>query len=188
LIPVVKYADSKVNVFSETEITGGIGLNKEIEKGVFYMGVSGIRREAEDETEQAYWDNYVLVANEVFVSDTTTNSFRFNFGVEKSIAWKWFIVRVGGQKLISQQTVKNVYKNATTGRTLRTRTEEKWVSNTDDDGTAGDVVGFGIGFNFDNKLRVDGTITEYFPYQNPFGWSGENLSRLATRVSATYSF
>ena len=38
---------------------------------------------------------------------------------------------------------------------------------------------------FGNKLKVDGTMCEKFPYLNPFN----NLSqRLATRVSATYSF
>ncbi len=180
LVPVFKYADSKVNVYSENILEGGLGLNKDIEKGIFYAGISGQSRYVEDASEQMDW---ARVEDSVFTTDTTNNSARVSFGIEKNIVWKWFVVRVGGQKVVTQQRVVKHFQNGT-----RTRTTEKWVTNVDDDSSILDVIGFGVGFNFGNKLRVDGTINENFPYQNPFGYLGDVGKRLATRVSATYSF
>lgn len=176
LIPLFKYADTKVNVFDETTITGGIGLSKKIEKGLFTAGVTGIQNNTMDSTIET------VSGSEINAFSRNDRILRFNFGVEKNIKWDWFTVRVGGQKDVIQRTEEMWYSAG--GHDWN----RYYVTNPDDDGTVNDVIGFGIGFNFDNKLKVDGTINDAFPYQNPFADIGSTGRRLATRVSATYSF
>lgn len=180
LVPVFKYASSKVNTYDESSFEGGLGLNKEIEKGIFYAGINAQRRSVEDSRDQIDWSS---PEDGLFTTDTVSNTAKVSFGIEKNIGWKWFIIRVGGQKVVAQQTVTKNFADGSSDETIK-----KWVTNADDDGTSQDVIGFGVGFNFGNKLRVDGTINENFPYQNPFGYLGDVGKRLATRVSATYSF
>jgi hypothetical protein len=183
LVPMIGYSSSTVNVFKETVLKGGIGVNKDIEKGLFWAGLTGQQRKIEDDTKQAgFFDNTSTL--DTMTADTTTNSIKFSFGIEKNIGWPWLMVRVGGQKMIATQTVfKDIVRSGATDKS-----EEVFATNPDDDGSLSDAIGFGVGFNFGNKLRVDGTINENFPYQNPFGYLGDVGKRLATRVSATYSF
>ncbi len=178
LVPIFSYSAQKVNVFDEQKIKAGVGFNKEIEKGIFYAGLTGSQSITIDSTEVRDWNK---ASDYMYTTDTTTESVTLSFGVERNIAWKWFVVRVGGKKVISQQTAAKNYKNSASYT-------KKYVVNPQSDNTPNDVIGFGVGFNFDNKVRVDGTINEFFPYQNPFGYLGNNGVRVATRVSATYSF
>lgn len=186
IVPVFGYDDSKVNVFSENNIKAGVGFNKEIEKGLFYAGLTGNLRTVKDETEQMDYGitDPAVGIDSIYTADTTVNSIKFNFGIEKNIAWQWFIVRVGGQKVLATQKVTKKYLKDD----VSDKTGEILITSPDENGSIDDVIGFGVGFNFGNKLRVDGTINENFPYQNPFGYLGNVGKRLATRVSATYSF
>ena len=50
-----------------------------------------------------------------------------------------------------------------------------------------DAVGFGVGINIEEKLKVDATLAEDLPYTFGNLFSGP-MHHLVSRISATYSF
>jgi hypothetical protein len=64
------------------------------------------------------------------------------------------------------------------------------VENPVDDGGNNDFLGFGIGLNYQNRLRFDITLNESLPYFNPFGSGLQNSSNgghMLLRISSTFS-
>jgi hypothetical protein len=99
-----------------------------------------------------------------------------SFGIERNVWWDWLVLRVGGQKEITYRDHKGaggsynyIYTNPT------------------NDGTADDHVGFGIGINVEEKLKVDATLAEDILYTGGNLLSGPS-HHVISRISATYSF
>ncbi|MBD3392686.1 MAG: hypothetical protein GF410_11765 [Chitinivibrionales bacterium] len=139
------------------DVNGGLGLNLNIDRGFFWAGVEGLY-ESVDSTE-----------------NTTLERLggRISFGIERNVVWDWLVWRTGGMKTIMYQ-----------------KTGEKsgmWIQNPESDASNEDVLGFGIGLNIENRLKVDGIVAEdiFYTFSNLF--SG-NHHHLMTRISVTYSF
>ncbi|MEW6042344.1 MAG: hypothetical protein AB1633_12570, partial [Elusimicrobiota bacterium] len=121
-------------------------------------------------------------------SDSSNNTFskeikdfggHISFGVEKSMGWEWFLVRVGGSKSLLARTIND------NGKDYRMR-----VENPDIDGSLTDLIGFGIGLCFQKRLRFDLLINEALPYFNPFGKGLEksnNGNHMFLKISSTFS-
>jgi hypothetical protein len=163
-VPAIKFSSLALFDSTDTRVTGGIGLNYRLDGGLFWAGVEAEHFSTEDSG-----------------STTTGSGARFNFGIEKSLIFKWLMVRVGGNKFIATQDVKAKATGITT---------HEWVENPVDDGTSEDFLGFGIGLNYQNRLRFDITLNESLPYFNPFGSGLKNSSNgghMLLRISSTFS-
>ncbi|MCL2183076.1 MAG: hypothetical protein FWB85_06375 [Chitinispirillia bacterium] len=137
------------------DLNGGVGINMNIDRGFFWAGLQGVYTQTDS----------VGGANESIGA-------RISFGIERNIMWDWFLIRVGGQKVVRHETKGN---NST------------WWENNPSDGSDGDLVGLGFGINIDNRLRIDFVASEDLPYTFTNLISG-NTYNLFNRVSATYRF
>jgi hypothetical protein len=143
-----------------TDVAGGVGVNVNIDKGFFWTGVEGLYRDY------------------IYASDSARTGIggRVSFGIERSIWWDWFVIRVGGQKVLLYST------NDAEGRSMG-----RWEENTPADGSDNDLVSLGFGLNVENRLRVDFVAAEDIAYTFTNLFS-KPMHHLFTRVSATYSF
>jgi len=163
-VPAVNYAKKAVFDSSITIISGGIGGSYRLENGFFWCGME--------------WENYSAENDSADIKESG-QGMHFNFGIEKSLIWKWLIVRVGGHRYFGTREIEvgNI------------KTEE-WVQNSEDSGLSDDLLGFGIGLNYQNRLRFDITFNEATPYFNPFGKGLEGSSNgghMLLRISSTFS-
>jgi hypothetical protein len=164
-VPSLYYERLRFNRFSQKNFSGGVGLLKAIDRGLFWGGME-IFQDQQD-----------------FIGDSTKTNFGFHisFGLEKSIGWDWLIVRVGGSRQWFNQKVEGA-----NGVFFR----NSWEENTDVDGTAQDLMGFGIGLNFEGRLKFDITLNEALPYFNPFGQGlkqSPNGSHMILQISSTFN-
>jgi len=146
-----------------TDVDAGIGLNVNIDKGFFWAGLEGL---------------YKDLSNGDRGDSKTDIGGRISFGIERSIWWDWFVIRVGGQKELYYDEVDPI-----DGREVTTR----WVENNPADGSDKDLVSLGFGLNVENRLRIDFVAAEDIAYTFTNLISGPQ-HHLFTRVSATYSF
>lgn len=144
-----------------TEVTAGLGININIDKGFFWTGIEGLYRD-------------------MYRADSTKTGIggKVSFGIERSIWWDWFVIRVGGQKILIYNSVQIPGENNPRG---------SWQENPVSDGSDNDLVGLGFGLNVENRLRVDFVAAEDVAYTFTNLISGPQ-HHLFTRVSATYSF
>jgi hypothetical protein len=148
-----------------SDVAAGLGLNINIDKGFFWAGIEGLYKD------YTYgWSS---------PNDSTKNGIggRVSFGIERSIWWDWFVIRVGGQKTLLYTTTNTNSDIKKIGR---------WDENAASDASDNDLVGLGFGLNVENRLRIDVVAAEDIPYTLAFV-SGPR-HHLFTRVSATYSF
>lgn len=140
------------------DIAAGLGLNLNIDKGFFWTGLEFLysQMDADDETAEQNVGGKV------------------SFGIERSILWDWFVIRVGGQKSLLVKT------EGTNDRVL--------FENPASTGSKEDLVGLGFGINIENRLRIDFVASEIFPYTFSNLISNGMQEYLFNRVSATYSF
>jgi hypothetical protein len=192
LVPVGRYSFIQADGIEEQTILGGLGVNVALDRGFFWLGLEIFNKQLRahhwsfgetntyhySKTESANWE----------VKEQ--NGGTLSFGIERNIWWDWFVIRVGGSKSLAyvdcnanskNQTAVN---NATPMNPMCSEDGSYFATNPVGDGTIGDHVGFGIGINVEEKLKVDATLAEDMLYRNPFQGSG----RLISRVSATYSF
>ena len=163
-VPALKYTSLALFDLTDTRVSGGMGINYRLDGGLFWAGVEGESFSTEDS-----------------VSTVSGAGARFNFGIEKSLIFKWLQVRIGGMKFIGSQDVKTKSTGITT---------TEWIENPIDDGMSDDFLGFGIGVNYQNRLRFDITLNESLPYFNPFGNGLQNSSNgghMLLRISSTFS-
>lgn len=151
-------ADGKKQVM---DINGGLGINLNIDRGFFWAGIEGLYESMET----------ILTENQDTLLERLGG--RISFGIERNVIWDWLVWRTGGQKKIMYE---------------RTGEEKgKWYQNPESDASNDDVLGFGIGLNIENRLKVDGIVAEdiFYTFTNLFAG---NHHHLMTRISVTYSF
>jgi len=157
---------------SVTDVKAGLGANVSLDRGFFWIGADYVYHKEE-------WDgsnNY----------DSTSKGARVSFGIERNVWTDWLVLRVGGQKYMTFDRVHDTRPptaRTTTPSTLR----ESWNTNPINDGTTGDHVGFGIGINVEDKLKVDATMGEDLVFTGGGLLSGPS-DHVFSRISATYSF
>jgi len=192
-----KVADYEVPGWEENFYDVNAGINVIIPKGLVWFGVDGIHIKEFISTWEKQVENgeTILVYREPGSKDrnkdlkdrTDKIGGILSFGIERNIVGNWLILRVGGQKSFIYETCHNE-----TGKTDKAilcasapnGSGNYWVTNPYGDGSLDDHVGFGIGLNIDNKLKVDANLAEDAPFRNPMQGEG----KIVSRISAVYSF
>jgi len=191
-----KVADYEVPGWEENFYDVNAGVNVIIPRGLVWFGIDGIHIKEFVGSSWDKWEEkgeFFTVYKEpgsrdkVLKDRTDKIGGIVSFGIERNIWGNWLILRVGGQKSFiyevchneSGKTEKAIVCPAAPGGE-----GNYWVTNPYGDGSLDDHVGFGIGLNIDNKLKVDANIAEDAPFRNPTRGEG----RLISRVSAVYSF
>jgi hypothetical protein len=146
--------------FQEEDNTGG------------YEYINGLV--VKDQRDESYWKN----EGRGFAKEYGG---RIGFGIERNIWTKWLMVRVGGTKKISWMRCKPA-----DGQEQGFCGQEGtyYTTNASGNGMPDDHVGFGIGVDVEERLKVDAVVSEDALYRNPFQGGG----RIFSRVSATYKF
>ncbi|MDR0518124.1 MAG: hypothetical protein LBH25_13885 [Fibromonadaceae bacterium] len=198
LIPAASLYNMNALGREELEINGGIGLDAAFDRGFFWMGLNGFYS---DQKADSRWVKNMETGETLFIDNESKKDIdgtrlrniigaTIGFGIERNIWWDWFLIRVGGQKTIAYakyaagKAGNGPYSVLCPSKSSCKEDGNYFVSNPVNDGTKGDLVGFGIGVNIEEKLKIDAAIAEDFLFRNPFQGEG----RLISRISATYSF
>lgn len=162
LVPSVKFSRIPIAKDTTLYVSPGIGYQREIEGGMFWSGFDyGYMKELDAEGGD--------------VDTTITSAYTVSFGIEKQVAWPWFILRVGGKKVIAPTKV-----HPHEGDPF-----QYTGTNSDNARTVDDVIGAGVSFKVGENLRFDVAANERVPFANLFN---NSLETLATRIDATYEF
>jgi len=197
LIPVAHFRTMNAPGREELDWGGGCGADAAFDRGFFWLGLEFFYNHQKADENWVQDREGVSTFHDVkgdkgLAGDITKLSQiggTISFGIERNIWWDWFVLRVGGQKTVAYADYKAAKNNPRSilcpdKETGCSKDGNYFVSNPINDGTRDDNVGFGIGINIEEKLKVDATISEDFVFRNPFQGGG----RLISRVSATYSF
>ena len=178
LVPIFNYAVLKAPGREYTKLHFGVGVNVSLDRGFFWLGAQGL---FDEDSREGFVENG---GRGTFNSGSDTG---FNetirgglvdFGIERNIWWDWLVLRVGGQKEISYRDRQSRGAGPSFNYIF---------TNPTSDGTAGDAVGFGVGINVEEKLKVDATLAEDMLYTFGNLFSGPQ-HHVVSRISATYSF
>jgi len=206
LIPVVSFRNLHAPGRSEMDISLGAGVDTKFERGFFWLGLVGFYN-AQKAGKNLQYDCFpkdtTSVCGTIFtdLNDDGWGSGAkaeleqiggiISFGIERNIWWDWFVLRVGGQKVIAHANYKasedaknSVLCPSASNGVGCDKNGDYFVTNPGNDGTTEDNVGFGFGINIEEKLKIDFAVSEDFPFRNPFQGGG----RLISKIAATYSF
>lgn len=145
----------------------GSGVNVSMDRGFFWVGADYVYHNE--------LNKMTTLGDGHF--DSTSNGARVSFGIERNVWTDWLVLRVGGQK--------NFFHSE--NKTDNAGTRKSWNTNPVNTGSEGDHVGFGIGLNIEDKLKVDATMGEDFVFTGGALLSGP-VDHIFSRISATYSF
>jgi hypothetical protein len=181
LVPIFNYGMFKAPGRELTKLHFGLGVNVSLDRGFFWLGAQGIFDEDSKTGMKENGDgtvSYDYTSNHN--TDQTIRGGLVSFGIERNVWWDWLVLRVGGQKEIT-------YRNQTSNSADPLETFNYIYTNPINDGTINDAVGFGVGINIEEKLKVDATVAEDLLYTFGNLFSGP-MHHLISRISATYSF
>ena len=123
-----------VNNIFQVDVSAGIGLNINVDKGFFWGGLQFLYGQKDS--------SHVSAREHV--------GGRVSFGIERNIVWDWFVIRVGGQKeliYITEGPNKGYLRE-----------------NSSNDASDNDLVSLGFGINIENRLRIDFVAAEDIAY------------------------
>jgi len=196
IISGYKIADMEVPGWEENYYNLNVGLNVVIPRGFFWIGIDGVRikETVSSFSKESDGKDTYLVYKEPGSMDPTLEDRSdriggiLSFGIERNVWGKWFTLRVGGQKgfmynKCTNMSGKNENNPINCGIPAGSRASF-WSTNPYADGTLDDHVGFGVGLNIEDKLKIDASLSEDLVFRNPFQGSG----RFMSRVSAVYTF
>jgi len=220
LIPVVSVRNMNAPGRSEIDINLGAGVDTKFERGFFWLGLTGFYN-VQKAGENLQWDYVgpasVSPIEDPEIPEAKDERARgtyfrdlddggwgpgskarlqqvggiISFGIERNLWWDWFVMRVGGQKVISYASYtksddapNSILCPSAPKGTPCEESGSYFVTNPINDGTMDDNVGFGFGVNIEEKLKVDFAVSEDFPFRNLFQGGGRWISK----ISATYSF
>jgi len=199
LIPVVFIRNMNAPGRDEFDIGAGVGVDAAFDRGFFWMGLKGFyNKQRAGSTWTKNSQGQTIYTDDITSSDTWGDARTtlwqvggtISFGIERNIWWDWFVLRVGGQKVIAYadyNSSDDIGHSILCPTNIRGGCEPSgnyFVTNAPNDGTRSDNVGFGFGINIEEKLKIDATVAEDVTFRNPFQGEG----RLISRISATYSF
>ena len=178
LVPIFNYSTLAAPGRELTKLHFGLGVNVSLDRGFFWLGAQGIFDEDSRTGLTTNPDGTVTYNyNNTTNTDQTIRGGLVSFGIERNVWWDWLVLRVGGQKEITYRA-----QTASTGGNFNFL-----YTNPTNDGSINDAVGFGVGINIEEKLKVDATVAEDLPYTFGNLFSGP-IHHLISRISATYSF
>ncbi len=178
LVPIFNYSVLKAPGREYTKLHFGLGVNVSLDRGFFWLGAQGLFDEDDHTGTTTAGGKTVYDHTSNSKTDQTIRGGLVSFGIERNVWWDWLVLRVGGQKEIT-------YRDQTS--TLPGQSFNFIYTNPTNDGSINDAVGFGIGINIEEKLKVDATLAEDLPYTFGNLFSGP-IHHLVSRISATYSF
>jgi hypothetical protein len=164
---IVNYGDDERLV----NFSAGVGLNVNIDRGFFWTGFYGLYNSKSNAllSGRAASDNGLVSTMPTFGSKDMMGG-KVGFGIERNVLTDWFILRVGGAKLLAKES-------------FGSNQGSRWVETNDID-----HVSLGMGVNIENRLKIDFTIAQNLPYTFTSLFSSSGNPYLASRVSAVFAF
>ncbi len=177
LVPIFSYSQMRSPGKESQNFHLGTGVNVSLDRGFFWLGLQGfVHHELSGWSEVGEKKVYQAKANND--SEVLMTGAIVGFGIERNVWWDWLVLRVGGQKVIAYRESDGP---------LSGDKQSFYYTNPTGDGSPNDHVGFGIGLNVEEKLKVDATLSEdlLYTFGNLFS---SPQRRIISRISATYSF
>ncbi|MCL1945785.1 MAG: hypothetical protein FWF51_01345 [Chitinivibrionia bacterium] len=151
------------------DINAGLGLNINIDRGFFWTGFEGRYNKK----------SVVISSNTPDINGVRKDEYgkkdiiggKIGFGIERNVLTDWFVIRVGGSKLLAKESID------------KENGGYKWIE-TDD----GDHVSLGMGVNVEERLKIDFTVAKNLPYTFTGLFSSSSNPYLVSRVSAVFAF
>ena len=175
IVPAVAFRSVNAPDRTLTTFRAGSGANVSLDRGFFWLGVDYFYN-----TDEVFaTDNsYSTVSDSVSSTTITDNGLRVSFGIERNIWTDWFVIRVGGQKIINFRKVSG---------TAQTASYSTMSTNPDINANEQDLVNFGFGLNIEDKLKVDAVVAKDILYTGG-NFFGGPVDHVLSRISASYSF
>lgn len=146
------------------DFNAGLGINLNIDRGFFWAGLEGLYNKMSHTLVNAKGENDKYGKKDIIGG-------RVGFGIERNVFTDWFVIRVGGSKLLAKES-RNGDKDGS-----------HWIETADED-----HVSLGMGVNVENRLKVDFTVAQNLPYTFTSLFSSGGNPYLMSRVSASFSF
>lgn len=165
----LRLVNAPSRTFSQFRV--GSGANVSLDRGFFWMGVDYFN--SSDERFENGADTISTMAKATNIDE---NGLRVSFGIERNIWTDWFVIRVGGQKVIKQVDVSGqggAYSVLTT--------------NPENNNYDSDLVSFGFGVNIEDKFKVDAVMEKDILFTGG-SLFGREPDHVLSRISASYSF
>ena len=147
------------------DFNAGLGLNVNIDRGFFWTGLEGLYNKKSRALIETDKDGYNIYGKKDLIGGKVA------FGIERNVITDWFVIRVGGAKLLAKESYGEGKKGA------------KWVENDDRD-----HVSLGMGINVEDRLKIDFTVVNNLPYTFTGLFSDGNNAYVMSRVSAVFAF
>ncbi|HQF53582.1 MAG TPA: hypothetical protein PK208_00535 [Fibrobacteria bacterium] len=179
IVPAVSFRSITAPGLERTEFRIGSGANVSLDRGFFWMGVDYFNNAFDQNLLGKTLPNTPSSADIAigdYVTSVTENGLRVSFGIERNIWTDWFVIRVGGQKVIAN---RDYSKN--------TEDNSRIVTNPNGGDPENDLVSFGFGLNIEDKLKVDAVMAKDILYTGG-ALLGGPTDHILSRISASYSF
>jgi hypothetical protein len=173
IVPAASFRSVSAPGRTLTAFRAGSGANVSLDRGFFWLGVDYFQKSDEVFAAKSSLDTITDSVSSTTVSD---NGLRVSFGIERNIWTDWFVIRVGGQKIINFRKTEGPAGNS-----------NEMTTNPDRNDQDNDLVSFGFGLNIEDKLKVDAVVAKDFLFTGGALFSGP-IDHVLTRVSASYSF
>jgi len=165
---IVNYGDDE----RITNFSAGLGININIDRGFFWTGFYGLFESKSHAMlipgSQETLGGILTGVQPTFGSKDLMGG-RIGFGIERNVLTDWFVLRVGGSKILAKESFGNG--------------GSRWIDTHDTD-----HVSLGMGVNVENRLKIDFTVSQNLPYTFTGLFSNGNNNYLASRVSAIFAF
>jgi len=171
VVPAISFRSVSTPWMEKTEFRIGSGANVSLDRGFFWLGVDYFLNSGDQNP-----TSEGMVAAYDLIETSTQNGVRVSFGIERNIWTDWFVIRVGGQKILG-------YEDWSKGSSNRTNV----YTNPDGGDEAQDLVSFGFGLNIEDKLKVDAVVAKDVLFTGGALLSGPS-DHILSRISASYSF
>jgi hypothetical protein len=175
VVPAVSFRSVSAPERTITNFRVGSGANVSLDRGFFWLGVDYFY--SSDEV-FATDPSYSIVSDSVSSTTITDNGLRVSFGIERNIWTDWFVIRVGGQKIINFRKVDG---------TAKIQSYSTVSTNPDINANDQDLVNFGFGLNIEDKLKIDVVVAKDILYTGGNLFGGP-VDHVLSRISASYSF
>jgi hypothetical protein len=177
LVPMFSYDHLRSPGLEAERYRLGSGVNVSLDRGFFWLGLQGFI-----DHKLSQWQS--IGGKDVYrqgypgQTEELMSGVIVGFGIERNVWWDWLVLRVGGQKVIAYKESDGPFAGDK---------QSYYYTNPTGDMSTNDHVGFGIGLNIEEKLKVDATLAEDVLYTFGNLFSREH-HHIISRISATYSF
>lgn len=172
VVPALSFRSITAPGLEKTEFRIGSGANVSLDRGFFWLGVDYFRNSGD----QNLTSTAGVVSDYDTITTITENGVRVSFGIERNIWTDWFVIRVGGQKVIANQDGSKGSADWS-----------KVITNPERGDDTKDLVSFGFGLNIEDKLKVDAVVAKDIIYTGG-ALLGGPADHVLSRISASYSF